>query len=134
MCQASGYNKPSPQKLEKGDKNLSRCGILKKLISGGCWSMAITIKEVEYIARLANLEFSPEEKERFTHQLSQIIDYMGKLQQLDTEGVEPTSHIIPVSNVFREDRVRPSLPREDAVKNAPDKGEGFVKVPKFLET
>lgn len=96
--------------------------------------MAITIKEVEYIARLANLEFSPEEKERFTHQLSQIIDYMGKLQQLDTEGVEPTSHIIPVSNVFREDRVRPSLPREESIKNAPDKGEGFVKVPKFLET
>ena len=96
--------------------------------------MAITIKEVEYIARLANLEFTPEEKERFTHQLSQIIDYMGKLRQLDTEGVEPTSHIIPVSNVFREDRVAPSLPLHESIRNAPDKGENFFKVPKFLES
>lgn len=93
----------------------------------------ITKKEVEHVARLARLELSEEEKEVFTKQLNSILTYMEKLNELDTSNVEPTSHILPIQNVFKEDEVRGSLPREKALSNAPDRTEEFYRVPKIIE-
>lgn len=95
--------------------------------------MAVTIEEVEKVALLARLEFSQEEKERFTAQLNRILEYMEKLNELDTENVEPTSHVLPIKNVFREDEVKESLPQEEALANAPAKANGHFLVPRAIE-
>ena len=89
--------------------------------------------DIEKVARLARLELSEVEKEIFGNQLEQILTYMEQLNRLDTKGVEPTSHAIPMSNVFREDEARPSFPREEVLGIAPDKEEGHFKVPKIIE-
>jgi len=94
--------------------------------------MPVTIKDVEHVAKLARLEFSDEEKEKLTHQLNQILDYMDKLNELDTSNVEPLSHVIELKNVFREDVVTPSLTPEEALKNAPARTEKFFRVPKVI--
>jgi aspartyl-tRNA(Asn)/glutamyl-tRNA(Gln) amidotransferase subunit C len=93
----------------------------------------ITQEQVEHVAKLARLALSPEEMERLASQLSEILDYVEKLNRLDTSGVEPTSHVIPLSNVFREDRARPSLPQEKALQNAPEAEAGFFQVPRIIE-
>ena len=95
--------------------------------------MKITIKEVEHVARLARLELSEEEKERTRAQLDSILSYIDKLNELDTSAVEPTSHVLPMTNVFREDEVRPSLSREEAMASAPDRQDVFFRVPRILE-
>ena len=95
--------------------------------------MKITLSEVEHVAKLARLEFSPEEKEIFTRQLDAILTYVDKLNELDTAGVEPTSHVLPINNVFRDDVPRPSLAPDDALMNAPDRAEDFYRVPKIIE-
>jgi aspartyl-tRNA(Asn)/glutamyl-tRNA(Gln) amidotransferase subunit C len=95
--------------------------------------MKLTREEVDHVARLARLHFSEEEAERFREQLSAILTYVEKLGELDTKGVEPTSHVLPIRNVFREDAVLPSLPREEALANAPDRTEEFYRVPKIIE-
>lgn len=92
----------------------------------------VTLKEVEYIAELARLKFSEDELQNFTHQLNQILKYVEKLNELDTENVEPLSHLIEGNNVFREDILRPSISREEALKNAPDSDDEFFKVPKVI--
>lgn len=94
--------------------------------------MSVTINDVEHIAKLAKLEFSEAEKEKFTHQFNDILKYMEQLNSLDTSNVEPLSHVIELQNVFREDSVKPSIPREEALKNAPDKTEEHFKVPKVI--
>ncbi len=94
--------------------------------------MAVTIKDVEHIAELARLKFSEKELDNFTHQLNQILEYVEKLNELDTENVEPLSHPIEGNNAFREDELKPSLSREEALKNAPDCDEQFFKVPKVI--
>ena len=94
--------------------------------------MAVTIKDVEHIAKLAKLNFSEEEKVKFTEQFNEILSFMEKLNELDTSKVEPLSHVIELQNVFRDDAVKPSLPTEDALKNAPAKTERFFKVPKVI--
>ncbi len=94
--------------------------------------MPVTIKDVEYIANLARLEFKEEEKEKFTEQFNRILEYMNKLNELDTTNVEPLYHVIDIKNVFREDIVKPSYPREEILKNAPSKTEYFFKVPKVI--
>ena len=94
--------------------------------------MPVTIKDVEHVAKLARLEFTESEKETFTHQLNEILAYVEKLNELDTTNVEPLSHVIELNNVFREDIVKPSYPREEMLKNAPDKDEKFFKVPKVI--
>ncbi|MDZ7261839.1 MAG: Asp-tRNA(Asn)/Glu-tRNA(Gln) amidotransferase subunit GatC [candidate division KSB1 bacterium] len=94
--------------------------------------MAITLKEVETVARLAKLHFSEEEKEKFTHQLAEIVTYMEKLNELNTDEVEPTSHVLDIKNVFREDKVEPWLTQEEALANAPAKKQGFFSVPKVI--
>jgi len=95
--------------------------------------MKITRKEVEYVAHLARLKLSEEDAENFTTRLDSILTYFEKLKELDTTGVEPTSHSMPMVNAFREDEINPSLPVEDALGNAPDKEGNFFKVPKIIE-
>lgn len=95
--------------------------------------MKINIETVEHVANLARLYLSEEEKAEMTNTLSSILDYMDKLNELDTTDVPPTAHIIPLKNVFREDVVKESLPREEVLKNAPEKERGFFKVPRIIE-
>jgi len=94
--------------------------------------MSVTIQDVEHVAALARLSFSEEEKQKLTAQLNEILRYMEQLHALDTANIEPLSHVIELQNVFREDVQRPSLPREEALKNAPSKTEEFFKVPKVI--
>jgi aspartyl-tRNA(Asn)/glutamyl-tRNA(Gln) amidotransferase subunit C len=95
--------------------------------------MKISKEEIEHIASLARLYLSEEEKELFGSQLSSILDYMEKLNELDTKDIEPTSHVLPLSNVMRDDIPQPSIPREDALMNAPDRTDKFYRVPKIIE-
>ncbi|HUL44020.1 MAG TPA: Asp-tRNA(Asn)/Glu-tRNA(Gln) amidotransferase subunit GatC [Bacteroidota bacterium] len=94
--------------------------------------MAVTMKDVEHVAKLAHLKFSEEEKAALLHDLNEILSYMEKLKEVDTSSVEPLSHVNPVGNVFREDIVIPSSDRETILKNAPDRTEEFFKVPKVI--
>lgn len=94
--------------------------------------MKITREEVLHVAKLARLELTGEEVERMTGQLDAILSYVAKLEELDTTGVSVTTHTQQVVNAFREDEVRPSLPRERALANGPEQnGETFV-VPKVI--
>ncbi|MBP3965468.1 MULTISPECIES: Asp-tRNA(Asn)/Glu-tRNA(Gln) amidotransferase subunit GatC [Paenibacillus] len=95
--------------------------------------MSITIKDVEHVANLARLELSEQEKEQFTGQLNAILKYAEKLDELQTDGVEPTSHVLPVHNVMRDDVIRESVTNETALRNAPDDEDGQFKVPAVLE-
>jgi aspartyl-tRNA(Asn)/glutamyl-tRNA(Gln) amidotransferase subunit C len=96
-------------------------------------TLRITKDTVEHVANLARLYLSEEEKSEMTDKLNSILDYMEKLNELDTEDVPPTAHVIPIKNVFRDDRVRESLPVEEVLKNAPDKDKNFFRVPKIIE-
>jgi len=95
--------------------------------------MSISPKDVDHVARLARLELSDSEKDQFTEQLNAILKYAEKLEGLDTENVEPTSHVLPIRNVTRADEKRPSLPIEKVLLNAPDEEDGQFKVPAVLE-
>jgi aspartyl-tRNA(Asn)/glutamyl-tRNA(Gln) amidotransferase subunit C len=94
--------------------------------------MAVTPEEVIKIANLAGLSFTSEEVDRLTHELNRILEYMDKLNELDTVGVEPLHHVLDMKNVFRQDEVRPSLPREQILSNAPDAVDGYFRVPKVI--
>jgi aspartyl-tRNA(Asn)/glutamyl-tRNA(Gln) amidotransferase subunit C len=94
--------------------------------------MPVTLRDVEHIAKLARLEFTQAEKEKFTHQLNEILAYVEQLNKLDTSNVEPLSHVIELNNVFRQDAVKPGLTTEEALKNALAKTEKFFKVPKVI--
>jgi aspartyl-tRNA(Asn)/glutamyl-tRNA(Gln) amidotransferase subunit C len=94
--------------------------------------MSVTINDVEHIARLARLEFTPEEQKTFLRQFNDILAYMEQLNQLDTTNVEPLSHVIPLSNVVREDVVKAGLSREEALQNAPGRTDEFFTVPKVI--
>ncbi|MDG5785949.1 Asp-tRNA(Asn)/Glu-tRNA(Gln) amidotransferase subunit GatC [Evansella sp. AB-P1] len=93
----------------------------------------ISKEQVKHVANLARLEFSEKEIELFAKQLDDIISYAEQLNELDTENVEPTSHVLDVKNVLREDEVKPSLDQKDVMKNAPDHEDGQFKVPSVLE-
>jgi len=95
--------------------------------------MKITRQEVMHIAQLARLEFSEEETDKFTEQLDAILNYFDKLKTVDTKSVEPTSHAIMVNNVFREDAVVESFPRDSNLANAPDKESNCFRVPKIID-
>ena len=94
--------------------------------------MALTIKEVEHVALLARLSLNEEEKETFAGQLSSILNYADTLKLLPTQGVEPLTHILPISNVFRADDIIPSMPRQEIIANAPQAEAGQYKVPKII--
>ena len=95
--------------------------------------MPITREQVEYVAHLSRLDLSEEEKDRIAHQLDAILDYVDKLNELDTEDVEPLVHAAERHNVFRQDTVGESLPQQEALKNAPDQSEGCFRVPRIIE-
>lgn len=94
--------------------------------------MAINIKDVEYVAGLAKLELSEKEKAKFQKELDDIIKYIDQLKEVNTEGIPPTSHVISVENVLREDEVLKSLSQVEALANAPEKEDGYFKVPKVI--
>ena len=91
--------------------------------------MEIGREQVQHVARLARLALTEEEVERFRGQLSAILEAVGKVSELDLDGVPPTSHPLDLVNVLAEDEPRPSLPREEALVNAPDAEGGFFGVP-----
>jgi aspartyl-tRNA(Asn)/glutamyl-tRNA(Gln) amidotransferase subunit C len=94
--------------------------------------MALSREEVLHVANLARLRLEPAEIELFTRQLNDILAYVEKLQELDTEGILPLAHVIPVFNVFREDAARAGLERETALDNAPAQEEGVFLVPRVI--
>ena len=93
----------------------------------------ITDETIEYVGILAKLELSPEEKEQAKKDMGRMLDYIDKLGELDTEGVEPMSHVFPVENVFREDVVTNGNMRESVLKNAPGEKDGMFAVPRTFE-
>src|SRR3954462_14876233 len=100
--------------------------------------MSLTADEVRWVAHLARLQLTEAELETMTRQLSAIEEYVDQLKQVNTDGVEPLAHALPVHNVFRDDEPRPSLPVAEALANAPDRntdarGEQFYGVPAVLE-
>ncbi len=88
---------------------------------------------MEHVAKLARLRLTEEEKEKFGKQLSEILEYVEKLNELDTEKVKPAPHVVPLKNVMREDEVKPSLSVEEALANAPAREGKYFKVPKIIE-
>jgi len=92
----------------------------------------ITREEVLHIAKLAKLELSEEEVELFREQLGRILEYFRKLEELNTEDVEPMKHVIPITNAFRADVPRESLTPEEALKNAPKRRDDYFEVPKVI--
>ncbi len=95
--------------------------------------MAVTIADVEHVARLARLAFTDEEKETLVHQLNSILEYMDQLNSLDTDAVEPLSHVISYGTVMRDDIVKPGVSRGEALQNAPASTGEFFKVPKVID-
>jgi aspartyl-tRNA(Asn)/glutamyl-tRNA(Gln) amidotransferase subunit C len=89
--------------------------------------------DVAHIARLARLELSGDEQELFASQLSNILTHIEQLNKLDTSGANPTSHVLEITNVQREDRLKPSQTQDEALRNAPDRHESFYRVPRIIE-
>ncbi len=93
----------------------------------------IDTEQVKKVAKLSRLQLAELEVDEFTHQLSAILDYVEKLNELDTTGVEPLAHCLPIKNVFRADEVKESLGTEKTLANAPQRDGSFFKVPKILD-
>ena len=93
----------------------------------------ITLAEVEHVARLARLALGADEKDRMRSQLDAILGYVEQLRRVDTTGVEPTAHVLPLVNVMRDDEVRPSYPADAMLANAPEAQDGQFRVPRILE-
>jgi len=94
--------------------------------------MAITLAEVQHIARLAKLSFTADELERMAKELDAIVGYIEQLNELNLDDVQPTSHVLDLNNVFREDQARPALPVEEVLRNAPSRQDGYFTVPKVI--
>jgi len=95
--------------------------------------MKISQQDVEYVARLARITLQPEELATMTEQMDAILGYVEKLNELDTDSIEPMAHAVPMANAFRADDIRPSIGVEGALKNAPQHDGGCFKVPKVIE-
>lgn len=95
--------------------------------------MPLSREEVQHIAKLARVGLSEEDVARFQEHLSEILDYFQRLQQVDTEGVPPTSHPLALQNVFREDEAKPSFDKEEILANAPQREEDFFRVRAVLD-
>lgn len=93
----------------------------------------ISTDQVKHVAHLARLAITEEEANCFTQQLDKIITFAEQLNEVDTENVEPTSHVLEIKNVMREDVAKPGLPNEEVLKNAPDHQDGQIKVPPIIE-
>ena len=94
--------------------------------------MSVTLSDVEKIAKLAKLDLSSQEKLKLADQMAEIVRYVEKLNELDTENIAPTSHVLDLKNVFREDKVQTWLTQDEALSNAPAKNQGFFSVPKVI--
>lgn len=95
--------------------------------------MSISKEEVKHIALLAKLNLTESQVEKYSNDLSNIVDYANELANIDITGVEPTNHILDISNVFKKDAEEKSFDREDILKNAPSKSGGCISVPKVVE-
>jgi len=95
--------------------------------------MKISRAEVEHVARLARLALPEEELTTLTGQMNRILDYVDTLNTLDTDGIVPTAHAVPMENAFRDDVVRPSIGLDKALQNAPEADNGCFQVPKIIE-
>ncbi|QPC45503.1 Asp-tRNA(Asn)/Glu-tRNA(Gln) amidotransferase subunit GatC [Mangrovibacillus cuniculi] len=93
----------------------------------------ISKDQVKHVAHLARLELDDQQVDKFAEQLGSIIGFVEQLNELDTTGVEPTTHVLTLKNVMREDKSIAGLPREEVLKNAPDHQDGQVRVPSILE-
>ena len=91
----------------------------------------ITVKDVEHVAKLARLELTEEEKEKFTRQLGDVLKYVDQMNEVDTDDVEPLSHPIDFVNVMRDDKIHYEQTKEELMQNAPDEENVFFKVPKI---
>jgi aspartyl-tRNA(Asn)/glutamyl-tRNA(Gln) amidotransferase subunit C len=89
--------------------------------------------DVKYVAHLARLTLTSEEEQKFQAQLGNVLGYIAKLIELDVTSVEPTAHAVPLVNVMRTDEIRPSLPHDEAMRNAPAQVNGLFQVPKIVE-
>ncbi|MFZ5647626.1 MAG: Asp-tRNA(Asn)/Glu-tRNA(Gln) amidotransferase subunit GatC [Bacillota bacterium] len=92
----------------------------------------LTIAEVDHVALLSRLELTEDEKKMYSEQLNAILEYARMLDDLDTSGVPPTAHVLPLKNVYREDRAENHLPLEKTLQNAPDREDSFFKVPRIV--
>ncbi len=92
----------------------------------------ITVEEVKHVAHLARLNFDEDEIEAFTHQLDAILEFVAKLEDLDTKDIKPTSRAIEIVNCFRKDEVKESLPVDEVMKNAPESEDGAFVVPRII--
>ena len=97
-------------------------------------TVPVSLTDVEYVAMLARLSFSEDEKETLTHHLNDILKYVDQLNSLDTTHVEPLLHVIELGNTFRNDEVRQTVTQEEALKNAPSKSVSFYSVPKVIRS
>lgn len=95
--------------------------------------MSVSIEQVRYIASLARLRFTDEEERRLAEQMNDILKYIEKLDELDTTGVQPMSHVLDLNNVFRPDVTESRISREEALKNAPDADDAYIRAPKVIE-
>lgn len=95
--------------------------------------MKVTREDVENVALLSRLRIDEKDMDKNIQELSDFLEYVDRLQQVDTENVTPTAHVLPIQNVFREDVVKPSLNRDLALSNAPEQEDGYFRVPKIVE-
>ncbi|WP_425446368.1 Asp-tRNA(Asn)/Glu-tRNA(Gln) amidotransferase subunit GatC [Dethiothermospora halolimnae] len=93
----------------------------------------ISKDDVKHVAKLSKLKFNDEEIEDFTEKFKSVVEYIDKLKEVDTEGVEPTYHVLPIKNVMREDEVHESLSRDKVLSNATNSENGYIKIPKVLK-
>jgi aspartyl-tRNA(Asn)/glutamyl-tRNA(Gln) amidotransferase subunit C len=95
--------------------------------------MAAAEIDIKYVAHLARISLSPDEEKKLAAQLGHILGYIEKLNELDVTNIEPTAHAVPLVNVTRADEIRPSLPHDEAMRNAPRQANGLFIVPKIVE-
>lgn len=95
--------------------------------------MGLSRQDVQHVAQLARLDFSDEEEERMAEEMGQILDYVEKLDELDTSGVPPMSHVLDVTNVFRDDEIESRIDREQALEPAPETDDGHFQVPAVID-
>lgn len=95
--------------------------------------MSVSKEDVKHIANLSKLNLTEEELEKYTTELSDIVNFANELSNIDVDGIKPTAHILDIKNVFRKDEMKPSYDREEILKNAPSKDAGCVSVPKVVE-
>lgn len=95
--------------------------------------MSVSIDQVRYIASLARLRFTEDEEERLAEEMNEILGYVEKLNELDTSGVPPMSHVLDLHNVVREDVAETRISRDEALKNAPDADSAYIRAPKVIE-